>query len=119
MPRSFPIRRLVRRQQNYVAIAVAIYAGLWAADRPVDLSSTIIYTLPLSNLIALIQDYLGGFYRKRRGLESWAIYLGLVLAVAIVGVGVVNLIQFPLHGLPAQTLGNSSDQAGSCPSWRR
>jgi hypothetical protein len=26
--------RLVRRQQSYIAVAVAIYAALWAADRP-------------------------------------------------------------------------------------
>ena len=58
MLRSFSIRRLIRRQQSFVAIAVAIYAGLWAADRPADLSSTIIYTLPLCNVIALIRDYL-------------------------------------------------------------
>ncbi|HXJ85693.1 MAG TPA: PP2C family protein-serine/threonine phosphatase [Candidatus Binatia bacterium] len=104
MPRSLSIRRLVRRQQSFVAIAVAIYAGLWAADRPADLSSTIIYTLPLCNLIVLIQDYLGGFYRERRALQSWAIYLGLVLTIAILGVAVVNVIQFPLHKLPRQTL---------------
>ncbi|HTT19400.1 MAG TPA: PP2C family protein-serine/threonine phosphatase [Candidatus Sulfotelmatobacter sp.] len=37
-------------------------------------------------------------------MHSWAIYLGLVLTIAILGVGVVNVIQFPLHKLPGQTL---------------
>ena len=104
MVAPFTIRRFIRRQQSFVAIAVAIYAGLWAADRPAPLSSTIIYTLPLCNLIVLIQDYLGGFYKKRRLLLSWIIYVGLVLAVAIIGVGIVNVIQFPLHRVPGQSL---------------
>jgi hypothetical protein len=101
---SFHVRRFIRRQQSFVAIAVAIYAGLWAADRPAELGTTIIYTLPLCNLIVLIQDNLGSYYKKRRTLYSWAIYVGLVFAIAILGVGVVNAIQFPLHKSPGQTL---------------
>jgi sigma-B regulation protein RsbU (phosphoserine phosphatase) len=104
MLRAPRIRRFIRRQQSFVAIAVAIYAGLWAADRAADLSTTIAYTLPLCNLIVLIQDHLGGTYRNRRALHSWLIYLGLVLTVAILGVGVVNMIEFPLRRLPGQTL---------------
>jgi hypothetical protein len=57
--RRLPWRRFVRRQQSYIAIAVAIYAALWAVDRPADISSTLIYTLPLCNLIAVVKDYLG------------------------------------------------------------
>jgi sigma-B regulation protein RsbU (phosphoserine phosphatase) len=104
MSHSLHLRRFIRRQQSFVAIAVAIYAGLWAADRPADFGTTIVYTLPLCNLIVLIQDNLGRHYKKRRALYSWAIYLGLVLAIAIIGVAVVNAIQFPLHRLPGQTL---------------
>jgi sigma-B regulation protein RsbU (phosphoserine phosphatase) len=103
MLRSFSIRRWVRRQQSFVAIAVAISAALWAADRPAALSTVIAYTLPLCNLIALVQDY-GFHYKDRPTSQSWAIYLGLVFTIAIVGAGVVNVIEFPLHKLPGQTL---------------
>ena len=104
MLQSFHVRRFIRRQQSFVAIAVAIYAGLWAADRPADLGTTIVYTLPLCNLIVLIQDNLGSHYKNKRASYSWAIYVGLVLTTAIIGVAVVNAIQFPLHKLPDQTL---------------
>jgi hypothetical protein len=32
--RSLHPMRLIHRQQSYIAVAVAIYAALWAADRP-------------------------------------------------------------------------------------
>jgi hypothetical protein len=55
--------RLIRQQQTYVAVAGAIYAALWAADRPVPIGSTLIYTVSLCNLILFMQDYLvGGDY---------------------------------------------------------
>lgn len=102
--RRIPWRQFIRRQQSYIAIAVAIYAALWAVDRPADISSTLIYTLPLCNLIAVVKDYLGLLYIRKRTLHSWAIYLALVLVIAVVGVAVVNAIEYPLHRLPGQTL---------------
>jgi hypothetical protein len=104
MIKAIHIRRFARRQQSFVAIAVAIYIGLWAVDRPADLGTTLAYTLPLCNLIVLIQDHLASFYRKKSVLHSWAIYLGLVLTIALVGVAVVNAIQFPVRKLAGQTL---------------
>ena len=98
------LQRFLLRQQSYIAIAVAIYAGLWAVERPADIGTTLAYTLPLCNFIAAIQDYLGFLYKPRRISHSWAIYLALVLAIAILGVAVVSAIQFPLHKLPGQTL---------------
>ncbi|MGC1448976.1 MAG: SpoIIE family protein phosphatase [Candidatus Sulfotelmatobacter sp.] len=102
--RSLHPMRLIRRQQTYIAVAVAIYAALWAADRPVPMGSTLIYTLSLCNLIVLMQDHLGVLYNRKRLLHSWALYLPLLLVVSILGVMVVNLIQFPVRGLPGQTL---------------
>ena len=104
MIKAIHIRRVARRQQSFVAIAVAIYIGLWAVDRPADLGTTLAYTLPLCNLIVLIQDHLSSFYRKKNVFHSWAIYLGLVLAIALVGVAVVNVIQFPVRKLAGQTM---------------
>jgi sigma-B regulation protein RsbU (phosphoserine phosphatase) len=96
--------RLIRRQQTYVAVAVAIYAALWAADRPVPIGSTLIYTLSLCNLIVLMQDHLGFLYRRKSLWHSWALYLPLLLVVAVSGVMVVNTIEFPVRGLPGQRL---------------
>lgn len=95
---------LIRRQQSYVAVAVAIYAALWAADRPVPMGSTLIYTLSLCNLIVLMQDHLGFLYRRKRLWHSWTLYSPLLLVVSILGVMVVNIIQFPVRRLPGQTL---------------
>lgn len=101
---SLQPRRFVRRQQSYIAIAVAIYAALWAADRRVPIGSTLLYTLPLCNLIALVQDHLNFLYQRKRLLVSWSIYIGLVLVISVAGVGVVNIIQYPVHKVPGQSL---------------
>lgn len=97
-------KRFIRRQQSYIAIAVAIYAAMWAADRPVPISGTLIYTLPLCNLIALVQDHLGFIYQRRNVLHSWLIYVALIFTISIVGVAVVNVIQYPVHRLPGQSI---------------
>jgi phosphoserine phosphatase RsbU/P len=96
--------RLIRRQQSYVAVAVGIYAALWAADRPVPIGSTLIYTLSLCNLLVLMQDRLGFLYRRKRLWHSWALYSPLLLLVSILGVTVVNTIEFPVRRFPGQTL---------------
>jgi len=90
IPKILPMR-LIRRQQRLIVIAVGIYAALWAADRPVLLSSTLAYTLTLGNLIVLMQGQLGSLYSHKRRLYSWAIYTALCLVVAVLGVVVVNL----------------------------
>jgi len=102
--RSLHPMRLILRQQTYIAVAVAIYAALWAADRPVPMGSTLIYTLSLCNLIVLMQDHLGFLYNRKSPLYSWTLYLPLLLVVSILGVMVVNMIQFPVRGFPGQTL---------------
>ena len=102
--RSLHPMRLILRQQTYIAVAVAIYAALWAADRPVPMGSTLIYTLSLCNLIVLMQDHLGFLYNRKSLLYSWTLYLPLLLVVSILGVMVVNMIQFPVRGFPGQTL---------------
>jgi serine phosphatase RsbU (regulator of sigma subunit) len=96
--------RVLRRQQSYIAVAVAIYAALWAAGRPVPLGRTLIYTMALCNLLDFMQDHLGFLYNRKSLLPSWTIYLALLLALSILGVSVVNMIQFPALGVPGQTL---------------
>ena len=98
------LKRFVRRQQTFIAIAVAIYAALWAADRGPEIGPTLAYTLPLCNLIVLVEDHFGFLYKHRPRLQSWAVYVALVFVVAVLGVGVVNVIRFPFQKDPGQTL---------------
>ncbi len=98
------LKRFVRRQQSFIAIAVAIYVGLWAANVPGSLGAVLFYTLPLCNLIVLVQEHLGFLYNRERGIRSWCVYGGLILVVAVVGVTVVNVIRYSTEGLPGQTL---------------
>jgi len=102
--RSLHPMRVLRRQQSYIAVAVAIYAALWAAGRPVPLGRTLIYTLSLCNLLDFMHDRLGFFYNRRKLLISWAIYLTLLLILSLLGVAFVNTIQFPALKVPGQTL---------------
>lgn len=46
------IKQFALRQQRFIAIAVAIYAALWAVDRWPDISVTLAFALPLCNLDA-------------------------------------------------------------------
>lgn len=100
LPRSL---RFLRRQQSYIAIAVAIYAALWAAGNPVHLEPTLVYTLFLCNFLFLMQDHLGFLYERRRPISLWTIYAGVLLLVAAAGVGIVTCIEYPIHRLPGQT----------------
>jgi phosphoserine phosphatase RsbU/P len=101
---AFQVRRFIRRQQRYIAIAVAIYAGLWAADRPAEIGATLVYTLPLCNFIALIQDHANFLYQRKRPLVSWAIYIGLMVLISVAGVAVVNILRYPTAKYPGETL---------------
>lgn len=101
---SFQFRRFARRQQSYIAIAVAIYAGLWAADRPSTLGPTLIYTLSLGNCIAFIPDHLKFLYDRKRPLISWTIYVALLFTISVAGVAVVNVMRYPIAKYPGQTL---------------
>ena len=101
---SSQLKRFARRQQLYIAIAVAIYAGLWAAGRSAGIGVTLIYTLPLCNFIAFIQDHLNFLCQRRRPLVSWAIYFGLLLIISLVGVAAVTVILSPTGTVPGQPL---------------
>ena len=103
-PRTLPLKRFIRRQQSFLAIGVAIYAGLWAADRSADLSTTLLYTIPLCNFIVLVQQHLGFLYHRKRPLASWSIYLGFVFGISVLGVAVLNVIQYATRKAPKLTL---------------
>lgn len=114
---GFHLRRWIRRQQTYIAIAVAIYAALWAADRDANISVTLIYTLPLCNFVAFIQDHLNFLYERKRPLVSWTIYVGLVLLISVAGVAIVNVLRYPTAKYPGQTLLEYVKTAWKFPSW--
>jgi len=101
---TFDLKLWIHRQQRYIAIAVAIWAALWAVDRRPDVSTTLAYTLPLGNLISLVQDYRGFLYERKARARSWAVYVVLLFVVGIVGTGIVNMIEYPLSRVPGQTL---------------
>ena len=98
--RSLQLKRFAQRQELYIAIAVAIYAGLWAAGRSAGIGVTLVYTLPLCNFVAFIQNQLSFLYRRQRPLVSWSIYLGLLLIVSLAGVAAVNVILYPSGKVP-------------------
>jgi phosphoserine phosphatase RsbU/P len=100
----FQLRRLARRQQNFIAIAVAIYVAMWAVDRPASIGPTLLYTLTLCNMILLIQDHLGFLYAGMRSLHTWIVYIPLLLVAGTIGVMAVNVIEFPSHHAAGQSL---------------
>jgi sigma-B regulation protein RsbU (phosphoserine phosphatase) len=102
--RSLQLKRFIRLQQEFIAIAVAVYAALWATDRGPEIGSILAFTLPLCNLIVLIRSYLGFLYKDKPRPQSWAIYIALVFVIAVVGVGVVNVIRFPFYKVSGETL---------------
>jgi phosphoserine phosphatase RsbU/P len=98
------LKLFIRQQQTFIAIAVAIYAALWAADRGPEIGATLAYTLPLCNLVVIVEDHLGFLYKHKPSLQSWVIYIALVFVVAVLGVGVVNVIRFPFQNAPSPSL---------------
>lgn len=98
------LRRLARRQQNFIAIAVAIYVAMWAVDRPASIGPTLLYTLTLCNIIFFIQDRLEFVYTRRRSLYMWLLHIPLLLVGGILGIIAVNVIRFPWNHDSGQTL---------------
>jgi sigma-B regulation protein RsbU (phosphoserine phosphatase) len=90
----FAMLRFSRRQQSYIAVAVAIYLAMWAADRPVPIGATLFYTLSLCNLVVLMQDHLGHICTRPHLVHSWMLYLVVLVVASIVGVIAVDLIDF-------------------------
>jgi hypothetical protein len=105
---------LIRRQQSFVAIAVAIYLAMWAVDRPASIGPTLLYTLTLCNIILFIQAYLGFLYTRERRLHTWLIYIPLLLGAGTLGVMAVNLIEFPSHRAAGQTVWQFLESGGKC-----
>jgi sigma-B regulation protein RsbU (phosphoserine phosphatase) len=97
-------RRFARRQQNFIAIAVAIYVAMWAVDRPASISATLLYTLTLCNIIFLMQEYLGFLYTRKKHLHTWLLFIPLLLVGGILGIMAVNAIRFPASHDPSQSL---------------
>lgn len=94
----------VRRQQSYIAIAVAIYSALWAAGRPAQISTTLVYTLSLCNFLFFMQETFGFVYSRRSAWRVWAVYSLFLLVVGALGVVIVNVIQYPAEHAAGQSL---------------
>lgn len=99
------IVHFLRRQQSYIAVAVAIYAALWATDRtPSSLGSMVTYTLFLCNFIVFMQDDMGLLNTSRRALPRWILYSLFLPASAAAAVVIANVIEYPAMHRPGQSL---------------
>jgi hypothetical protein len=105
---------LVRRQQSFIAIAVAIYLAMWAVDRPAPIGPMLPYTLTLCNIIFFVQAHLGFLYTRERRLHTWLLYIPLLLGAGTFGVTAVNLIEFPSHRAAGQTVWQFLESGGKC-----
>ena len=93
--------RFQRQQQLYIAIAVAIYAILWAIDPlKTNAIATLIYTLCLCNLATLFQERLSFLVCGRSPVFSWVIFLALLLVLAPVMVAIATAPVFWVLGTP-------------------
>lgn len=87
--------RFLRRQQLYIAIAVAVYATFWAIEpQRSNAIVTLIYSLCLCNLTVLMQDRLSFLYSNRRGSLYWLVYLTLLFALTPVMVAIATEFVF-------------------------
>jgi sigma-B regulation protein RsbU (phosphoserine phosphatase) len=102
---SSSLMRWVRRQQLYVAIAVAVYAIFWAIlGQRADMLATLTYTLLLCNLTVLVQEQLAFLYAQRPFRSYWLIYLLLLLVTTpvwvVLSTAVVYQIPIPQPRVP-------------------
>ena len=91
-------KRLLRQQQLYIAIAVAIYAMFWAVGQSVTLSIVLIYTLFLSNFTMLIQERLSFLYCQQTRVRSWMTYLAVLFGLTPVAVGLAIALVYLIRG---------------------
>jgi len=96
--------KFFRRQQSYVAVAVAIYAALWAVGMRAAVGSLLIYTLALCNLTVALEDRLDSAYGQCSPARRWMIFTACLLVLTPIGVTIVNLIQYHLLKGPGQSL---------------
>jgi hypothetical protein len=90
--------RFLRRQQLYVAIAVAIYAMFWAIGMPVSISIVLVYTLFLSNLTLFVQERLSFLYNQQSPLRAWTTYLAILLVFTPIAVALAITLVYYLQG---------------------
>jgi sigma-B regulation protein RsbU (phosphoserine phosphatase) len=91
--------RFLRRQQLYIAIAVAVYAVFWAVGpEKANAIATLIYSLCLCNMGALLWESLARYTCGRGAAISWAGYIVLLFAATPVMVAIATV---PVYWLVA------------------
>lgn len=90
------VREFFIRQQQFLAVAMAIYAAFWALHLEVDVIVVLIYTLCLSNMTAWMQDAVSGWQAKTSARKFWSAYLGLLILLTPVMIAISNLLVRPL-----------------------
>lgn len=91
-------KHFLRRQQLYIAIAVAIYAMFWAIGKPVSMSIVLVYTLFLSNLTLFVQERLSFLYTQQSPPRAWTIYLALLCVFTPIAVALAITLVYYLQG---------------------
>jgi serine phosphatase RsbU (regulator of sigma subunit) len=92
---------LLRRQQLYIAIAVAIYAVFWAIEpSKANAIVTLMYTLCLCNLTVAMQDQLSFLYADRRRFYYWFAYILLFCVSAPLMVFIANSLAYLFFTVP-------------------
>lgn len=91
-------KHFLRRQQLYIAIAVAIYAMFWAIGKPVSMSIVLVYTLFLSNLTLFVQERLSFLYTQQSPARAWTIYLALLCVFTPIAVALAITLVYYLQG---------------------
>jgi phosphoserine phosphatase RsbU/P len=93
-----------RRQQSYIAVAVAIYAALWAVGIRAAVGPLLIYTLCLCNFTVALQDRLDSFCGQCSPARRWLIFAAFLLVLSPIFVMVVNLVEYHLLRTGGQSL---------------
>jgi phosphoserine phosphatase RsbU/P len=98
-PRAIPPRvaLFLRKQQSYIAVAVAVYATFWAID-PLRNNAivTLIYSLCLCNSTVVLQSRLRVLNAGKGLLRSWLTYLAALFALTPV---MVTLATFAAYAI--------------------
>ncbi|HZW92238.1 MAG TPA: PP2C family protein-serine/threonine phosphatase [Candidatus Eremiobacteraceae bacterium] len=92
------------QQQSYIAVAVAIYAALWAVGIRAAVGPLLVYTLCLCNFTVALQDRLDSFCGQCRPPRRWLIFAAFLLVLSPIFVMVVNLVEYHLLKTRGQSL---------------
>lgn len=90
--------RFLRLQALCGAIVLAVWAILWAMDKPVNLTDVATYVLIQVNLSFLVLKPLRFLYFESRSPYRWAAHLAVILAVTAIVVTIATAVVYRADG---------------------